>query len=280
MVPKIFILLPPENENTMLIYRFRVTANDHDDFLREVEILPNQTFLDFHHLLVETAEMKHISGASFYTTDKKNKVRHQITLKNTKKQVRRFDDDMGEVVIENITLPLMKDARIKNYIDDPHQTMNYEFLGKEVIIMHIELFKILQSESMVSYPRVSRKSGELRKIVEITALHITPEAGESPTVVKPSKAKPVIIVKPSEIPKLDTIEEDIEEIKAIEEEIADILEEEAPETFEIESQVATTEDGDDAGFSEDEHMEHIEDFGDIDQIDERYSNYREGSDDY
>jgi len=146
--------------------------------------------------------------------------------------------------------------------------------------MHIELFKILQSESMVSYPRVSRKSGELRKIVEITALHITPEAGESPTVVKPSKAKPVIIVKPSEIPKLDTIEEDIEEIKAIEEEIADILEEEAPETFEIESQVATTEDGDDAGFSEDEHMEHIEDFGDIDQIDERYSNYREGSDDY
>ena len=134
----------------MLIYRFRITASDHDDFLREVEIQPNQSFLDFHRLLVESADLKNGDGATFFMTDKKNKVRHEITLKTTKRKVRRYDDDLGEVVIESVSLPLMKDARIKNYIEDPHQTMDYEFHGREVINMHVELFKIMQSENLVS----------------------------------------------------------------------------------------------------------------------------------
>jgi len=264
----------------MLIYRFRIVASDHDEFLREIDIQPNQTFLDFHHLLVETAELKNISAATFFMTDKKNKVRHEITFKTTKKQVRRYDDDLGEVVIESVTMPLMKDARIKNYIDDPHQTMNYECHGKEVIIMHIELFKIVQSENLVSYPRVARKAGELRKVAELPVLPQVPEADEIHNLVKVPKPRPVPLPKLPESSKLDAIEEDIDEIKAIDEELAEILEEDAPEKFEVESQVATTDDGDESEFGGDDHMEHIEDFGDIDQIDERYSSYREGADDY
>ncbi|MCX6286131.1 MAG: hypothetical protein NTY96_03375 [Bacteroidetes bacterium] len=264
----------------MLIYRFRVTANDHDDFLREIEIQPNQTFLDFHHLLVETAELRNSIGAIFFMTDKKNKVRHEITHKTTKKQVRRFDDDLGEVVIETVTMPLMKNSKLKNYIEDPHQTMNYEFHGKETFTMHIELFKILQSENMISYPRLARKTGELRKIAELPSVHHIPDADDIPPLVKPLKVKPGPLPKPVETSKLDAIEEDLDEIKTIDAELADILEEEAPQKFEVESQVATTEDGEESGYGEDEKIEHIEEFGDLDQIDERYSNYREGSDDY
>ena len=263
----------------MLIYRFRITASDHDDFLREVEILPNQTFLDFHHLLVETAELKNLVAATFFMTDKKNKVNHEITLKNTKKQVRKYDDDIGEVVLESVVLPLMKDAKIKNYIEDPHQTMNYEFHGREIIIMHIELFKILQSDNMISYPRVARKAGELRKIAELPPPLLTAETEESHPLVKPLKVKPVPVVKLPDTSKLDTIVEDIDEIKAIEEELSDLIEEEAPQIL-VESQVASTDDGDEEEYGDDEKMEHIEDFGDLDQIDERYSNYRESSDDY
>ncbi|MEI7490813.1 MAG: hypothetical protein WCK92_05390 [Bacteroidota bacterium] len=265
----------------MLIYRFRVVANEHDDFLREIEIQPNQTFMDFHHLLVETAELRNQSGAVFFMTDKKNKIRHEITLKTTKKQVRRFDDDLGEVVIETVTMPLMKDSKIKNYVEDPHQTMNYEFHGKEIITMHIELFKILQSETLVSYPRVTRKTGELRKIAELPVMPVVPEPTDIPPPVRPVKVKPSpAIPNVAEISKLDGIEEDLDEIKSIDAELADILEEEAPEKFEIDSQVATTEDGEDSGYGADDQVEHLEDFGDMDQIDERYSNYREGSDDY
>ena len=263
----------------MLIYRFRITANDHDDYLREIEIQPNQTFLDFHHLLVETAELKNGSGATFYTTDKKNKITHEITQKTTRKQVRRYDDDLGEVVMETLIMPLMKNSKIKNYIEDPHQTLNYEFHGKDMVHMHLELFKILQSEAMVSYPRVTRKAGEIRKIAEVPPSFPIPDATDIPPLVKPPKAKPIPVPKPAENSKLNAIVEDLDEIKAIDEELAEILEEEAPEKFEVESQIASTDDGEASGFGQDEQMEHIEDFGDVDQIDERYSNYREGSDD-
>jgi len=263
----------------MLIYRFRVIATDHDDFLREIEIQPNQTFLDFHHLLVETAELKNTNAAIFFMTDKKNKVRHEITLKSTKKQIRRYDDDLGEVVLETVTLPMIKDAKIKNYIEDSHQTMNYEFHGKDIVKMHIELFKIVQSENLISYPRVARKTGELRRIPEIPPPPV-PDEDEIPRIVKPPKAKPGPLPKSAEASKLDDIEENLDEIKTIEAELSDILEEEAPEKFEVESQVATSSDNEETEYGGEEQMEHLEDFGDIDQIDERYSNYREGSDDY
>jgi hypothetical protein len=212
-------------------------------------------------------------------TDKKNKVRHEITLKITKRQVRRYDDDLGEVVIESVILPLMKDARIKNYIEDPHQTMDYEFHDREVISMHIELFKIMQSENLVSYPRVARKTGEIRKITELPLQPVI-ETEVIPALEKTQKLKPGPMPKSADTAKLDAIVEDIDEIKAINEELTDLIEEEAPEKFEVESQVAIADDGEESEYGADEHMEHIEDFGDLDQIDERYSNYREGSDDY
>jgi len=272
-------IFTPKKKSPMLIYRFRIIANDHDDFLREIEIQPNQTFLDFHHLLAETAELKNGTAATFFMTDKKNKVNHEINLKTTKRQVRRYDDDLGEVVIETVIMPLMKDSRIKNYIEDPHQTMNYEFHGKEIITMHIELFKILQSENLVSYPRVARKTGGIRKTAELPP----PPALDTqviPPLPKPQKVKPAHLPKQVETPKLDAIVEDPDEIHAINDELADLLEEEAPEKFEVESQVASADDGGELEYGQEEQMEHIEDFGDLDQIDERYSSYREGSDDY
>ena len=96
---------------------------------------------------------------------------------------------------------------------------------------------------------------------------------------KIQKSKPVPVPKLAETSKLDAIEEDFDEIKAIHEELAEILEEEAPEKFEVESQIASGDDEEESGFGTDEQMEHIEDFGDMDQIDERYSSYRESSDD-
>jgi len=72
----------------------------------------------------------------------------------------------------------------------------------------------------------------------------------------------------------------MDEIQSIEEELAGILEEEAPLKFEVESQVATTDSGEESEYGEDGQMEHIEDLGDMDQIEERYSNYHEGSEDY
>jgi len=262
----------------MLIYRFRVTANEFEEFVREIDIQPNQHFHEFHHILVETTELKGTTGASFTMTDKKHRINHEITLKSTKKQIRRFDDDLGEVVLETKTLPLMKETKIKNFIEDPHQRMIYQFHGKESYTFQIDLYKIIQSENYVSYPRVSKKQGEIRKMVEILPLPPVQETEISP-VIKPQRSKPAIQPKPDNISRLDAIEENIEEISIIDKELSEILEEEAPVQLEIESQI-TTEDVGESDYGEDQQMEHIDEFGDIDQIDQRYSNYREESDDF
>lgn len=264
----------------MLIYRFRVNTSDSEDFMREIDIKPNQSFLEFHYILVETAELKGTTGASFFMTDKKNRINHEITLKSTKKQIRRFDDDLGEVVMETKTLPLMKDTRIKNLIEDPHQRLVYQVQGKDPMTFQIDLYKIIQSENFVSYPRVSRKQGEIRKIRDILPQPAIPEIEIPVPVPKAPKSKPPAQVKPQAVSKLDAIEENMDEISLIDKELSEILEEEAPVQIEIESQVSNSDDMEEAGYGEEGQMEHMDEFGDIDQIEQRYSNYREESDDF
>ena len=57
----------------MIIYRFRITSEEHENFLREIDIQPKQTFFDFHLAIVEAAELLHCERASFFPTDKKYK---------------------------------------------------------------------------------------------------------------------------------------------------------------------------------------------------------------
>ena len=72
----------------MLIYRFRITCEEHDGFLREIEIQPGQTFLDFHHILLDSAELLHCERASFFNMDKKYKKDKEISLKAEKRHHR------------------------------------------------------------------------------------------------------------------------------------------------------------------------------------------------
>ena len=98
----------------MLIYRFKITCEEHDGFLREIEIQPNQTFLDFHHIIIDSSELLHCERASFFMTDKKYKKDKEISLKSEKRQVRKYDDDLDQVVTESLTLPLMKNSKNKS----------------------------------------------------------------------------------------------------------------------------------------------------------------------
>ena len=114
----------------MLIYRFRISSDEADDFVREIEIQPGQTFRDFHNCILESLEFTPPENAFFYITLKKDKERQEISMKSVKKQVKRYDKDLDEIVVETVALKLMKDSKVKNYIEDPHQRMTYEIQGK------------------------------------------------------------------------------------------------------------------------------------------------------
>ena len=263
----------------MLIYRFRVTCVEHDNFLREVEIQPNQTFLDFHHILLESAELLHCDKASFFTTDKKYKKEREISLKSEKREVRKYDEDLDQVVTDTVTLPLMKTEKIKNYIDDPHQKLIYEFAGRDFFAFHIELYKIFPSEGVTSYPRCIKRVGEL------------PKKAEQPTPAIDAPHIPKVIIPKVQLPKLDILEkfddivEDELELAAIENDLEGMLDDQTEEPI---SEGADTETSGMDDFLYGQHedtedvepMESLEDYEDIENLDKRLSGFDRDSDDY
>jgi hypothetical protein len=263
----------------MLIYRFRVTCEEHDGFLREIEIQPNQTFYDFHHMLLESAELLHCERASFFMTDKKYKKDKEISLKAEKRQVRKYDEDLDQVVTESLTLPLMKTEKLKNYIEDPHQKMIYEFIGRDIFSFHLELFKIFPSDGITSFPRCIKRVGELPKKAEQPTL-----IAEEPVAPKPATLR-IPLPKIEGIVKFDDIVEDEQELAAIESELGGLIEEssEEPVTEHDETGSNGVDDflyGEQDEAEEEDKLDHLEDYEDIESLDERISGFDRDTDDY
>lgn len=257
----------------MLIYLFRITSEEHEDFLREIEIQPKQTFLDFHAIIYESAELLHCDRASFFMTDKKYKKDKEITLKAYKRQVRKYDEDLDQVVTEAVALPLMKNAKLNQYIEDPHQKMIYEFVGKEHHSFFIDLFKILRSDGIPSYPRCIKRTGELPK------QPVKPFAIPAKPVVPKITIPKVPVLRPDELAKLENIVENESELAIIESELGILLAEE--ETAIIDVPKPGSEEDEAYSYGEEkEEMEHIEDYDDIESLDKRYGGFDQESDDF
>ena len=263
----------------MLIYRFRISCEEHNGFLREIEIQPNQTFLDFHYILLDSIELMHCDQASFFMTDKKYKKDREISLKSGKRQVRKYDEDLDQVVTETVSLPLMKTEKLKSYIEDPHQKMIYEFIGRDIFSFHIELFKIFPSDDGSSFPRCIKRVAELPKKAEQPA-HIA----SAPAAPRTSIPK-VPLPKIEQLVKFDDIVEDEQELAAIENELGGLIEEAAEDQV---YDTTGTEDHDMNDFlygeqgetDDDEKLDHIEDYEDIENLDKRLSGFDRDSDDY
>ena len=203
----------------MIIYRFRLTSEDHEDFLREIEIQPAQTFLDFHQAILTCANLENCENALFYTTDNKFKKEKEFSYKYQKKQVRKYDDDLDQVVTETYVPHLMKYSALKNFIDDPHQRLIYEFTGKDYYVLFIELFKIIKTDECFSLPRCVNKRGELPKKAK---LPVVPE-DEKPETVAPVQVTPPPVFSPIEKSIFSEMLEDDSELAEIENQLEDIL---------------------------------------------------------
>ena len=264
----------------MIIYRFRLTSNEYEDFLREIEIQPGQNFLAFHQAILSCCDLDTCENAFFFKTDNVFKKKNEISLKLQKKQVRKYDDDLDQVVTEFMIPTLMKDSLLKNFIDDPHQRLIYEYYGKDVFVFFIELFKIIKTEECVTLPRCVNAKGELPKKTEIPLIAV-------PESVKPTAApKPAAPRKPapeekslfSEM-KEDEPEPDAE-LSEIESHLGEILEEKTyippkkktPVNLDEEDVFVEEEE-------EEEKMESLDEYEDIEEIEVKRRNFDGESDD-
>jgi len=135
----------------MAVYRFRLTFEDYDDVSRDIEIKSTQTFEDLHYAIHSYIGFDASKQASFFMSDDYWKKGKEISNRELK------GDDKASVAT-------MRNARICDFIIDPHQKIYYLFDLQDKWTFRIELIKILTSEdNSTPYPKCVRVVGEAPK---------------------------------------------------------------------------------------------------------------------
>lgn len=130
----------------MAIYRFKVSFENHDDIIREVDMLAKHTFLDLHQLIQQDLGYDSEVSSSFYFSNDQWRKGKEIAYLPS-------DDKVTDKVI------LMDGAQLNKHINDPHQKFYYTYNFARPIDFHVQLIKILKEEEGKTYPLVSKSIG-------------------------------------------------------------------------------------------------------------------------
>jgi len=135
----------------MALYRFRITFEDYDDVIREIDVKSNQTFEDLHRAIHQSTGYNPEYPSSFYIANDQWIKGEEITYMPNQKRI-----DRG--------VALMDKVKLLSYIDDPHQKFYYTFNFDRPFDFHVELMKIILEDAPgVSYPAVIKSVGEAPK---------------------------------------------------------------------------------------------------------------------
>lgn len=148
----------------MQAYRFRLLYEEQDDFLRDIEIKPGQTFKDFHDIIHQTLELEGNELASFFICDPRWNKQREITLIDMGVKTPDIDiddDDIRKPVNIPIPVMIMEDVKIREVIEDPHQRILFEYNFLNPRTFYIELTKIVDADPKKTYPVCVKKEGTL-----------------------------------------------------------------------------------------------------------------------
>jgi hypothetical protein len=151
----------------MALYRFRVTFEDYDDVMREIDVKSNQTFEDLHRAIHQSTGYNSEYPSSFYISNDQWMKGEEITYLPNQKRIDR-------------RVPLMDNVKLLSYIDDPHQKFYYTFNFDRPFDFHVELMKIiLEEKAGVVYPAVIKSVGEAPKqFGNVPTIPIIPPEGD------------------------------------------------------------------------------------------------------
>ena len=132
----------------MAIYRFKISFEDYDDVVREIDIKSNQTFEDLHQAIHQSTKYNAETSSSFYVSNDHWIKGQEISYLPSERKV-------------NNGIVLMTNSKLSAFIDDPHQKFYYTYNFDRPFDFHIELIKILlNDEPGKTYPYVFRSAGE------------------------------------------------------------------------------------------------------------------------
>lgn len=135
-----------------MIYKYRMLSEANEDFMREYELRSSQSFLDFHELILQTVKFSTLELASFFICD---------GLWNRQTEITLLDMQDANPEDEHYQPPLMmKDALLKDYMEEPRQRIIYEYDFLNPKTFYVEMHGIGKAEVGVDYPRCLYSRGE------------------------------------------------------------------------------------------------------------------------
>src|SRR5687768_16895602 len=117
----------------MAIYRFKISFEDYDDVIREIDIKSNQTFEDLHHALHQSTKYNAETSSSFYVSNDHWIKGQEISYLPSDRKI-------------NNGVALMGNSKLSAFIDDPHQKFYYTYNFERPFDFHVELIKILLND--------------------------------------------------------------------------------------------------------------------------------------
>ncbi|MCK4663546.1 MAG: hypothetical protein KAT68_11815 [Bacteroidales bacterium] len=122
-----------------MIYKFRILSSENADFLRDIEINSEQTFLDFHNAIQQSVGYDNSQLASFFLTNEKWEKEREITLMEMEQ-----DDDYSKIVMDV--------SPISEFIKDEKQKLLYVFDFFAERAFFIKLIEIKNASTNIKYP--------------------------------------------------------------------------------------------------------------------------------
>ncbi|MCF8368012.1 MAG: plasmid pRiA4b ORF-3 family protein [Bacteroidales bacterium] len=139
----------------MHIYKFRMLSGENDNFVRDIEIQAAQTFKDFHDAIADCVNLKDNDLASFHICDQKWNKNTEITLIDMLDG--ESEDEVGKMVEDT---HIMHESKIRNFINEPHQRLLYEYDFINLKTFFIELLSVYKQKDDDPYPRCTLRRGE------------------------------------------------------------------------------------------------------------------------
>lgn len=177
-----------------MIFRFRVTYEDHEDVFRDIDIRSNQSFLEFHSAIQQAISFDNSKPAWFHTSDDYWRKEEEIIAVNLPEEKKKGKKD---------TPP--KKKTIADHVSHPHQRFLYVFDPEKEWTFQIELIKILNEDPKAQYPTCVKVSGTAPK--QYKEVNLPPPPKEDEPEKKKDELEPEI---PEELDIPDQDEDDAE----------------------------------------------------------------------
>ena len=130
-----------------MVLKFRLISNEHDDFIRDIEILDDQTFFHLHMAIQDNLHFDKSQIASFFVCNQDWEKGQEITL------FELSEEESAKVIT-------MENAMLGDQLPEIHDKMVYVFDVFNERQFFIELVEKREPDTLKHYPLCSFEQGQ------------------------------------------------------------------------------------------------------------------------